>query len=38
MVLDGAQRVDFVDLCGIDAQNANPMFEYFAFFPYIFSV
>ena len=37
MTLDGAQRVDFVDPCGIDAQNANPMFIYVTFFEYFFS-
>ena len=38
MPLDAAQRGDFVDLCGIDAQNANPMFIYVTFFEYFFSV
>ena len=33
-----AQRGDFVDPCGIDAQNANPMFIYVTFFEYFFSV
>ena len=30
------RRVDFVDPCGIDAQNADPMFVYFVFFEYLF--
>ena len=38
MTLAGVQRVDFVDPCGIDAQNANPMFIYVTFFEYFFSV
>ena len=38
MTLAGLQRARFVDPCGIDAQNASPMFIYVTFFEYFFSV